>query len=33
MIRTKVESILKLCAKKLRLNGEKRNQLKGEKGI
>jgi hypothetical protein len=31
MIGTKVESIPKLCARKLRLNGGKRNRLKGEK--
>jgi hypothetical protein len=29
----KVESIPKLCARKLRLNGGKRNRLKGEKAI
>jgi hypothetical protein len=32
-IGTKVESILKLCARKLRLNSRKRNRLKEEKAI
>jgi hypothetical protein len=33
MIGTKVESILKLCARKLRLGSRKRNRLKEEKAI
>jgi hypothetical protein len=33
MIATKVESIPKLCARKLRLNSRKRNRLKKEKAI
>jgi hypothetical protein len=33
MIGMKVESIPKLCARKLRLNSRKRNRLKEEKAI
>jgi hypothetical protein len=33
MIGTKVESIPKLCARKLRLSSKKRNRLKEEKAI
>jgi hypothetical protein len=33
MIGTKVESIPKLCARKLRLSSRKRNRLKEEKAI
>jgi UDP-glucose 6-dehydrogenase len=33
MIGTKVDAVLKLRAKELRLNGRKRNRLKGEKAI
>jgi hypothetical protein len=33
MIGTKVESILKLCVRKLRLNSRKRNRLKEDKAI
>jgi hypothetical protein len=33
MIETKVESIPKLCARKLRLSSRKRNRLKEEKAI
>jgi hypothetical protein len=33
MIGTKVESILKLCARKLWLSSRKRNRLKEEKAI
>jgi hypothetical protein len=32
-VRTKVEPVPKLCAKKLRLNDRKRNRLKEEKTI
>jgi hypothetical protein len=33
MVETKVDAVLKLCAMELRLNGRKRNRLKGEKAI
>jgi hypothetical protein len=33
MVITKVEPVLKLCARKLRLNSRKRNRLKEEKTI
>jgi hypothetical protein len=33
MVGTKVEAVPKLRARKLRLNGRKRNRLKGEKAI
>jgi hypothetical protein len=33
MIGTKVDAVLKLHARELRLNGRKRNRLKGEKAI
>jgi hypothetical protein len=33
MVGTKVETALKLRARKLRLSGRKRNRLKGEKAI
>jgi hypothetical protein len=33
MVETKVDVVPKLHARELRLNGKKRNQLKGEKAI
>jgi hypothetical protein len=33
MVKTKVDVVPKLRARVLRLNGRKRNRLKGEKGI
>jgi hypothetical protein len=33
MVETKVDAVPKLCARELRLNGRKRNRLKGEKAI
>jgi hypothetical protein len=33
MIETKVDVVLKLRVRELRLNGRKRNRLKGEKAI
>jgi hypothetical protein len=33
MVRTKVDAVLKLHARVLRLNGRKRNRLKREKAI
>jgi hypothetical protein len=33
MVEMKVDVVSKLCARELRLNGRKRNRLKGEKAI